>query len=126
MNKVLLTLAAAAMLAGTATAQTALTHTLGHQTVTTLNGKAKAAKLNGAAERVIGKSILRNSTVAKLDDTEDEGEARPATWLSYMTDGTEGLTLLPITTFTSVEEASTSCRSNSSPATCCSATWATR
>ncbi len=102
MNKVLLTLAAAAMLAGTATAQTALTHTLGHQTVTTLNGKAKAAKLNGAAERVIGKSILRNSTVAKLDDTEDEGEARPATWLSYMTDGTEGLTLLPITTFTSV------------------------
>ncbi len=102
MNKVLLTLAAAAMLAGTATAQTALTHTLGHQTVTTLNGKAKAAKLNGAAERVIGKSILRNSTVAKLDDTEDEGEARPATWLSYMTDGTERLTLLPIATFTSV------------------------
>ncbi len=98
MNKLLLSLAAAAFLAGTATAQTKLTPELERQLVSTLNGKAKAAKLNGAAERVIGKSILRNSTAAKLDDSEEE--ARPSTWLSYMTDGTEGLTLLPITTFT--------------------------
>ncbi len=101
MNKVLLTLAAAALIGGTATAQTKMAPALASQTMTTLNGTAKSLTLPGKEARVLGPTILRNKAVATLEETE-ESEARDPKMLSYIVDNTEQLTMLPILQFSQV------------------------